>query len=107
MGCVESPQAHGTEGAAPRGQTTPSSKRWQVFAPKRRHGLYAVDTLAPHWVLHAHKTHYFHDLIQRLHSCGYTDGYSLFAFGYDWRQVGVRGALGGRLCTHRLSAPRS
>jgi hypothetical protein len=80
-------------GGSPSASTSSPSpaKRWQVFAPKRRHGLYAVDTLAPHWVVNADKTHYFHDIIQSLRSCGYTDGYSLFAFGYDWRQVRVGG----------------
>ncbi len=52
-----------------------------MFAPRRAHGLYAVDTLAPYWVLKADRTHYFHALIARLHTAGYTDGHTLFAFG--------------------------
>ena len=73
---------------------------WRVFAPRRHYGLYAVDTLAPHWIVKYELTYYFHHLIHKLKSIGYTEGYTLFATGYDWRQVRVlsRRAVRGSVC---------
>jgi hypothetical protein len=76
-------------------------KKWQLYSPKSRHGLYAIDTLAPHWFVKYELTYYYHGLIDKLKAIGYTEGATLFGFGYDWRQVSSYWCL----CVAMLACP--
>ncbi|CAK9203673.1 unnamed protein product [Sphagnum jensenii] len=68
------------------GKTNSLDEKTKIVIPDDRHGLYSCDILDPNVFLRLDSVYYFHDLIEQMKGWGYKEGFTLFGFGYDFRQ---------------------
>jgi hypothetical protein len=68
------------------GKTNSLDEKTKIVIPDDRHGLYSCDILDPNVFLRLDTVYYFHDLIEQMKGWGYKEGFTLFGFGYDFRQ---------------------
>lgn len=71
------------------GYVEPLEKNIEIVVPQDDHGLYAIDILDPSLLvklLRLSEVYHFHDMINMLVGCGYEKGFTLFGYGFDFRQ---------------------